>query len=153
GIARELKRALELYWSGRIREDQLEAVGQELRVRHVTAMASAGIDHVPSNDFSLYDHVLDTAVMVGAVPARYRAVEGALDRTVAMARGRQDLQRGLDLPALELTKWFDTNYHYIVPELEPGQRFERDPSKGLAAVSEARAAGVATRPVVVGPVT
>src|SRR5690606_37263929 len=113
---------------------------------------AAGMDHVPSNDFSLYDHVLDTAVMVGAVPRRYDVVSDPLGRYFAMARGFQDRARGVDVPALEMTKWFDTNYHFIVPELEADQSFRLDASKILAEVDEARAIGVETRPVIVGPV-
>jgi len=116
-------------------------------------MKDAGLDHIPTNDFSLYDHMLDAAVAFGVVPARYRGIRDPLARYFAMARGLQDRDAGLDVPALEMTKWFDTNYHYIVPELEPGQVFTLDASKVLAEVDEARSLGVEPRPVLVGPVT
>ncbi|AKT38342.1 5-methyltetrahydropteroyltriglutamate--homocysteine S-methyltransferase [Chondromyces crocatus] len=153
GVARELKKALESFWAKKSSAEALEGVASSLRRRHWEAMKSAGIDFVPSNDFSLYDHVLDAAVMVGAVPARYRGIEDRLMRYFAMARGLQDRGAGVDVPALEMTKWFDTNYHYIVPELEEGQAFQLDATKLLAELEEARALGVETRPVILGPVT
>ena len=132
GIARELKKALESHWSKSSPASELEATASTLRRRHWSAMRSLGIDQIPSNDFSLYDHVLDMAVCVGAVPDRYRAISEPLARYFAMARGLQDPALGIDLQALEMTKWFDTNYHYIVPELAADQRFELDPHKLLA---------------------
>lgn len=153
GVARELKKALESYWSKSSPATELEATASMLRRRHWSAMSSLGIDHIPSNDFSLYDHMLDMAIAVGAVPARYRAISDPLVRYFAMARGLQDRAAGVDVAALEMTKWFDTNYHYIVPELDAGQRFELDASKLVSELEEARALGVETRPVVVGPVT
>jgi 5-methyltetrahydropteroyltriglutamate--homocysteine methyltransferase len=116
-------------------------------------MKATGLDHIPSNDFSLYDHMLDMAVAVGAVPPRYRGISDPLARYFAMARGLQDRVAGLDVAALEMTKWFDTNYHYIVPELEPGQKFELDASKIVGEIEEARAIGIETRPVIPGPAT
>jgi 5-methyltetrahydropteroyltriglutamate--homocysteine methyltransferase len=153
GVGRELKRALESYWAKKSSPAVLEATAKMLRQRHWLSMHTAGIDHVPSNDFSLYDHVLDMAVTLGVVPERYRTIEDSFARYFAMARGAQDATKGLDLRALEMTKWFDTNYHYIVPELEAEQRFELAPSKILSEVGEARAVGVETRPVILGPVT
>src|SRR5262245_18591417 len=114
GVARELKRALEKFWSKKSSAEELSAVARELRARHWQAMRAAGLGQVPCNDFSLYDHVLDMAVMLGAVPERYRAIPDPLARYFAMARGAEDKSAALDLPALEMTKWFDTNYHYIV---------------------------------------
>ncbi|WP_394839267.1 5-methyltetrahydropteroyltriglutamate--homocysteine S-methyltransferase [Pendulispora rubella] len=153
GVARELKKALEDHWSKKLSSTALEAVASELRRRHWSAMKAAGLDHIPSNDFSLYDHMLDAAVSFGVVPARYRGIRDPLARYFAMARGLQDREAGLDVPALEMTKWFDTNYHYIVPELEPGQPFTLDTSKVLGEVDEARSLGIEPRPVLVGPVT
>ncbi len=153
GVTRELKKALESYWSRNSSVDELQAVAAELRRRHWSAMKRAGIDHIPSNDFSLYDHMLDMAVAVGAVPARYRAIADPSARYFAMARGLQDREIGVDVAALEMTKWFDTNYHYIVPEIEPGQTFMLDATKILAEIDEARSLGIETRPVVVGPVS
>ena len=153
GVARELKKALESYWSKKSSATDLEATARELRARHWRTMKAAGLDQVPGNDFSLYDHMLDMAFAVGAVPARYREIEAPLSRYFAMARGLQDPAASLDVPALEMTKWFDTNYHYIVPELEIAQVFTLDASKILAEIDEARALGVDVRPVIPGPVT
>jgi 5-methyltetrahydropteroyltriglutamate--homocysteine methyltransferase len=128
-------------------------VAANLRRRHWAAMKAKGIDSIPSNDFALYDHVLDAALCFGAVPQRYHAVVDPLSRAFAMARGVQDASAGLDVPALEMTKWFDTNYHYIVPELRADQAFALDASKILGEVAESRSIGIETRPVVLGPVT
>jgi 5-methyltetrahydropteroyltriglutamate--homocysteine methyltransferase len=152
GPRRELKRAVERYWAGRLDAAELAEAGRELRERTWTELAGAGLTSVPGNTFSLYDQVLDTAVMVDAVPPRFRRLGlTPLDTYFAMARGREDLA------PLEMTKWFDTNYHYIVPELSPGTVFapaggERD-DKPVAEYREAAALGVATRPVLLGPVT
>jgi len=116
-------------------------------------MKAAGIDHIPSNDSSLYDHVLDMAVAVGAVPRRYRSISDALTRYFAMARGHQDHESGLDVPALEMTKWFDTNYHYLVPEIEIDHAFELSPARILQEFDEAQELGIQPRPVLVGPIT
>jgi 5-methyltetrahydropteroyltriglutamate--homocysteine methyltransferase len=153
GAARELKKALESYWSRKIPASELEAAAAELRHRHWRAMRAQGIEQIPSNDFSLYDHMLDMAVCVGAVPARYRGIADPIARYFAMARGHQDAAAGLDVPALEMTKWFDTNYHYIVPELEAGQPFALDAAKILAEIDDARSLGIEPRPVIPGPVT
>jgi 5-methyltetrahydropteroyltriglutamate--homocysteine methyltransferase len=153
GASRELKKALESYWAGRLAADALHRTAAELRRRHWSVMKEAGIDHIPVGDFSLYDHVLDMAVAVGAVPPRYREIADPLVRYFAMARGRQDRQAGIDVPALEMTKWFDTNYHYLVPELETARQFSLDASKLLAELDEARSLGIEPRPVILGPVT
>jgi 5-methyltetrahydropteroyltriglutamate--homocysteine methyltransferase len=154
GPRRELKRATEAYWAGDLPADELLSAAAELRRRRLAELRAAGIDEIPSNDFSLYDHVLDTAWMLGAVPARHVAAapditssEGKLNRYFAMARGTSDVA------PLEMTKWFDTNYHYLVPELGPDTAFELDPTKPLTEFAEARDAGVLTRPVVLGPVS
>jgi 5-methyltetrahydropteroyltriglutamate--homocysteine methyltransferase len=152
-VARELKKALEAWWSGKTAASDLQQTAGELRRRHWSVMKQAGIDHIPIGDFSLYDHVLDMAVAVGAVPQRYHHIQDPLLRYFAMARGLQDRRTGIDVPALEMTKWFDTNYHYIVPELDPTQPFTLDLSKLLTELDEARALGVEARPVVLGPVT
>jgi len=153
GAARELKKVLEAFWAGKISADALEAAAKELRNRNWSSMKEAGIDQIPSNDFSLYDHMLDTTVLVGAVPGRYAEIGEPLTRYFAMARGLQSAPERLDLAALEMTKWFDTNYHFIVPEIELGQTFRLDATKILAELEEARALGIAPRPVLVGPVT
>lgn len=149
GPHRELKKAVEGYWAGRSDAATLHDTAAALRRANWQQLSDAGVTEVPTGDFSLYDHVLDTTVLVGAVPARHRAaVEAdALDGYFAMARGTQDLA------PLEMTKWFDTNYHYLVPELGPGTVFAADPAKQLAELREAVALGHAARPVLVGPVT
>ncbi|MBB4772115.1 5-methyltetrahydropteroyltriglutamate--homocysteine S-methyltransferase [Actinomadura livida] len=149
GARRELKFATEDYWAGRAGADALAQTGADLRAAVWTELRDAGLDAVPSNTFSFYDQVLDTSVLVDAVPDRYRHLTG-LDRYFAMARGVQDV------PPLEMTKWFDTNYHYIVPELGPDTRFrlaEGAAAKPLAEYREAKALGIETRPVLVGPLT
>src|SRR4051812_10559570 len=124
GRDRELKWALERHWRGELDAGALAAIARELRARHWELQAARSIGRIPSGDFSLYDHVLDTAVTLGAVPARFggpfdasNASADALAQYFTMARS------GADASALELTKWFDTNYHYLVPELEPDQQF------------------------------
>ncbi|TPG11774.1 5-methyltetrahydropteroyltriglutamate--homocysteine S-methyltransferase [Rhodanobacter glycinis] len=153
GLKRELKRALESHWRGAIGGETLLDTARLLRARHWRLAVDAGADVVPCNDFSLYDQVLDTAVLFDAIPARYRPVfsGSALDGYFAMARGHK--RDGHDLHALEMTKWFDTNYHYLVPELEAGQRFALACDKPLAEFIEARELGHRARPVLLGPVS
>lgn len=153
GANRELKVALEDYWGGRTPVDELNAVAARLRAEHWARQQRAGIDHIPSNDFSLYDQVLDTAVLVGAVPDAYRADDGRIDVDAYFTLARGGARRGEPLPAWEMTKWFDTNYHYLIPELAPGQRFELAGRKPLAEFHEAAALGYRTRPVVLGPLS
>jgi 5-methyltetrahydropteroyltriglutamate--homocysteine methyltransferase len=153
GAARELKRATEGYWSGKTTRDTLLATAAELRSRHWRLQREAGIDLPPSNDFSLYDRVLDTCALVGAVPARYgwSGPTVDLDTYFAMARGVQG--GGKDVTAMEMTKWFDTNYHYIVPEFAEDQQFRLSSTKPVAEFTEAKQLGITTTPVLVGPVT
>ena len=155
GPKRELKRALEDHWSGKASASELMATGAALRKASWQAQKEAGIQQIPSNDFSLYDHVLDTVAMVGAVPARYGFTGDTVDpRTYfAMARGLQDRASGVDLPAMEMTKWFDTNYHYIVPEFEAGQKFHLASNKPVEHYLEAKALDIRTRPILLGPVS
>jgi 5-methyltetrahydropteroyltriglutamate--homocysteine methyltransferase len=153
GAARELKRATEGYWSGKTTRATLLATGAELRSRHWRLQRDAGIDLPPSNDFSLYDRMLDTCALVGAVPPRY-GWNGAtvdLDTYFAMARGVQS--GGKDVTAMEMTKWFDTNYHYIVPEFAADQSFRLSSTKPVDEFTEARQLGISTKPVLIGPVT
>ncbi|WP_392897382.1 5-methyltetrahydropteroyltriglutamate--homocysteine S-methyltransferase [Streptomyces sp. LN699] len=149
GRNRELKKAIEGYWKGRVTADTLRETARDLRRANWAQLAEAGITEVPTGDFSYYDHVLDTTVMVGAIPARHRdAVEAnPLDGYFAMARGTQDVA------PLEMTKWFDTNYHYLVPELGPDTVFTADPARQVAELREALDLGHTARPVLVGPVT
>src|SRR5205809_877669 len=153
GAARELKRATEGYWSGKVSRAGLLQTGAELRAAHWRLQRHAGLDVIPSNDFSYYDRVLDACAMVGAVPARYGWSGGSvdLDTYFAMARGVQ--AAGRDVTAMELTKWLDTNYHYIVPEFEPGQAFRLSSTKAVDEFQEAKALGFDTKPVLIGPVT
>jgi len=153
GAARELKRATEGYWSGKVALDQLLETGAELRRRHWALQRDVGIDRIPVNDFSFYDRMLDTCALVGAVPPRYgwRGKEVDLDTYFAMARGSQ--RKGRDVTAMEMTKWFDTNYHYIVPELEQGQSFQLSSHKPMVEFQEAKALGIDATPVLIGPVT
>ncbi|KAB2589359.1 5-methyltetrahydropteroyltriglutamate--homocysteine S-methyltransferase [Streptomyces arboris] len=149
GQNRELKKAIEGYWKGRVDADTLRRTAAELRRGTWQQLAEAGVHEVPTGDFSYYDHVLDTSVMVGAVPERHREAvrTDALDGYFAMARGTQDVA------PLEMTKWFDTNYHYLVPELGPDAVFTADSAKQVAELKEALALGHTPRPVLVGPVT
>ncbi|MEE2060977.1 5-methyltetrahydropteroyltriglutamate--homocysteine S-methyltransferase [Rhodococcus artemisiae] len=147
GPNRELKKAVESYWGGKIDRDALEKVAADLRAGTWTAQHDAGLDSIPVNTFSFDDHVLDTAAMLGALPPRVSGIADDLDRYFAAARGNDDVA------PLEMTKWFDTNYHYLVPEIGPDTVFTLDASKVLGEVAEARALGVPARPVVVGPLT
>lgn len=130
GTHRGLKRAVEGYWDGDLSQDELRETAQTLRQRHWQAQKQAGIDHIPSNDFSFYDQVLDTAAMVGAVPERFGHPKGEavdLGTYFDMACGIQEKEADAGeagAHAMEMTKWFDTNYHYIVPELRADQTFE-----------------------------
>jgi len=153
GAARELKRATEGYWSGKTSRADLLATAAGLRARHWTLQRDAGLDLVPVNDFSLYDRMLDAGALVGAVPARYGWSGGDvdLDTYFAMARGVQG--KGRDVVAMEMTKWFDTNYHYLVPELEANQAFRLASQKPFDELAEAQKLGLAAKPVLIGPVT
>lgn len=171
GAKRELKQATEAYWKGSIDASSLLATGAALRARHWQLQRDAGISVIPSNDFSFYDQMLDMTATVGAIPPRFlagrqnqpthadksargameAAASGAgdleLDQIFAMARGTKAA------PAMEMTKWVDTNYHYIVPEFHRGQTFRRGSRKALNEFNEAKALGIQTRPVLIGPVT
>ncbi|SDY47687.1 methionine synthase (B12-independent) [Saccharopolyspora shandongensis] len=148
GPNRELKRALERYWSSRIGEAELRAVARELRAQTWRSLWDVGLDSVPGNTFSFYDQVLDTAVTFGAISPRFAKLGlGPLDTYFAMARGVAAE------PPLEMTKWFDTNYHYLVPEIGPGTRFSLADRTPVEQYREAVELGVTTRPVLVGPLT
>ncbi|GHO89777.1 hypothetical protein KSZ_77830 [Dictyobacter formicarum] len=126
GRQRELKKALEQFWSGRISEQDLLARAAILRQQHWQLQQELGLHHIPSNDFSLYDQVLDTIALVGAIPERFHWDGNQVDLSLyfAMARGMvHDQNQDEALPAMEMTKWFDTNYHYIVPEFQPSRLF------------------------------
>ena len=158
GAHRELKRAVEGYWNGDRSKQDLLAEGAELRERHWRKQDDLGLDFVPANDFSYYDQVLDTCAMVGAVPDRFPwdgdTVD--LDTYFAMARGLQekDLEgEGSGVQAMEMTKWFDTNYHYLVPEFASDTEFSLSSTKVIDEYEEAAALGIDTRPVLIGPVS
>lgn len=153
GPQRELKKAVEKYWKGEVDQSELEQLVAKLRQRHWRIQQSAGIDVIPSNDFSLYDHVLDTIAMLGCVPDRYQWSDKSIDLDLyfAMARGSQS--QGRDVVAMEMTKWFDTNYHYIVPEFNKNTKFRLTSLKIVNEYLEAKSLGIETRPVMLGPVS
>ncbi|HVI99680.1 MAG TPA: 5-methyltetrahydropteroyltriglutamate--homocysteine S-methyltransferase [Sphingomonas sp.] len=160
GPRRELKVALEKFWSGKIDRDALLTAAAGLRTAAWARQHALGADWLPCGDFSLYDHMLDMSAMLGAIPARYGAAPGEADLATyfAMARGTTGAEHGCghahaSLTACEMTKWFDTNYHYIVPELAAGQKLALGRLSVLDAYREAKAQGFETRPVIVGPVT
>jgi 5-methyltetrahydropteroyltriglutamate--homocysteine methyltransferase len=149
GSHRELKFALEGFWSGKSGEAELLDVARRLRAEHWKMQCEAGITTPPSNDFSLYDHVLDMAATLGVVPKRFAHRGGSLGLAAyfAMARGLAGA------PAMEMTKWFDTNYHYVVPEFEKGMKYELLSTKVIDEYREAKTLGIETRPVLLGPVS
>ncbi|PZR37623.1 MAG: 5-methyltetrahydropteroyltriglutamate--homocysteine S-methyltransferase [Azospira oryzae] len=156
GSHRELKKASESYWSGKSTFKNLLQVGKNIRHENWQLQKQAGIDLIPSNDFSFYDQVLDMSLTVGAIPERYHEVilnnaNSELDLYFAMARGYQ--KEGLDITAMEMTKWFDTNYHYIVPEFYNDQPFKLFSTKIIDEFYEARQTGILTKPVLLGPVS
>jgi 5-methyltetrahydropteroyltriglutamate--homocysteine methyltransferase len=166
GAARQLKRALENYWRGAETADDLQKTASELRRLNWLQQQSAGIELIPAGDFSFYDHVLDTIAMVGAVPQRFGwdGLKTDLPLYFAMARGKayDDASHAhaecehlgsAGVHAMEMTKWFDTNYHYIVPEFHEGQRFALSSTKVIDEFQEARALGIKTKPVLLGPLT
>jgi 5-methyltetrahydropteroyltriglutamate--homocysteine methyltransferase len=158
GAKRELKFALESYWKGASSREALQQLGAELRARHW--QDQAGLDLVPVGDFSFYDQVLDMSFTLGNLPERVQGFHGdALDNYFRVARGRSAQSAGEHadccggVAAGEMTKWFDTNYHYIVPEFTAATEFKLDAARLLAQVAEAKAQGVKAKPVIVGPVT
>lgn len=153
GPMRELKKAVEAYWKGKSSKDELLAVGKELRAQNWKLQKDAGLDHIPSNDFAYYDQILDLTTTLGLIPSRYKHDGGKidLDTYFAMARGAQ--KDGVDVTAMEMTKWYDTNYHYIVPEFEEGMTPKLSSTKIFDEYEEAKAHGIDTRPVIVGPAT
>ncbi|KAI9826456.1 MAG: methionine-synthesizing 5- methyltetrahydropteroyltriglutamate--homocysteine methyltransferase [Phylliscum demangeonii] len=159
GVNRDLKKAAEAYWAGTLSQDELLAEGKRLRMEHWQLQKKAGVDIIPSNDFSFYDQVLDHIQLFGAVPERYSTHELSLtDEFFAMGRGLQrpakDGAQAVDVPSLEMVKWFDSNYHYVKPTLQDNQRFKLQAHpKPIAEFLEAKEAGIITRPVLVGPVS
>lgn len=166
GPRRELKIALEKFWAGKIDEATLREAAAKIRADNWTRQRDLGVTVIPSNDFSLYDQMLDTSAMVGAIPKIYGWTGGpvSFETYFAMARGSQkdvgehsdcahSHDHGHGVPAQEMTKWFDTNYHYMVPEFAKDQTFALASTKAIDEYREAKALGIQTRPVLVGPVT
>ena len=153
GADRELKRALEGYWAGQLDRNELEATARDLRARHWRLQADAGLDFVTVGDFAFYDHVLETSALLGVVPARFAATgdDIDLDTLFRMARGRAPC--GCDAAAQEMSKWFDTNYHYLVPALTRDQEISLRSSRLFDQVEEARAQGHQVKAVLLGPLT
>jgi len=153
GANRELKKAVEGYWKKEISEAELHDTAKQIQLNNWKMQKDAGIDLIPSGDFSMYDQVLDTICMVGAVPQRYNKNQSFSELYFAMARGQQDKAKGINVPAMEMTKWFDTNYHYIVPEFERGQKFSAHAEKPVITYNLAKENGFETKPVIIGPIT
>ncbi|MCC9071900.1 5-methyltetrahydropteroyltriglutamate--homocysteine S-methyltransferase [Flavobacterium sp. F-65] len=154
GSNRELKKASELYWAGKISVEELLAVGKNIRQENWQLQAESGIDLIPSNDFSFYDQVLDLTLTLGAIPERYTdftRTNSSIDLYFAMARGSQKNEQ--DVVAMEMTKWFDTNYHYIVPEFTKNQKFTLFSEKIINEFKEANDLGITTKPVLIGPIS
>lgn len=154
GELRELKRSLEAYWAGQLSQQELLDTGKALRARHWDLQSKAGLDTVPVGDFAWYDQILEWSTLLGAVPARFGQADNApvsLDTLFRMARGRAP--SGRPAAACEMTKWFDTNYHYIVPEFTPGQSFRIARECLFEQVDEAQALGHKVKPVIPGPLT
>lgn len=153
GLRRELKKAQESYWAGNSTQEDLLAVGRELRARHWEQQQQAGVDLLPVGDFAWYDHVLTTSLLLGNVPARHQNQDGSVDLDTLFRIGRGRAPTGEPAAAAEMTKWFNTNYHYMVPEFTKGQQFRLSWTQILEEVDEALALGHKVKPVLLGPVT
>lgn len=157
GSHRELKKACEQYWAGKITLQDLFQAGRKIRLDNLQTQKNAGIDLIPTNDFSFYDHVLDLSLTLGAIPERFKVLLSQNNFTdqdlyFAMARGYQ--KNGFDIQAMEMTKWFDTNYHYIVPEFTKDQKFTLYSEKVINEFYEAKEyLGATPKPVLIGPVS
>lgn len=153
GLKRELKKAQESYWAGNSTQEELLNVGRELRARHWQQQQQAGVDLVPVGDFAWYDHVLTTSLLLGNVPERHQNADGSIDLDTLFRIGRGRAPTGTPAAAAEMTKWFNTNYHYMVPEFQQGQQFKLSWTQLLDEVDEALALGHKIKPVLLGPVT
>ncbi|MGM0462937.1 MAG: 5-methyltetrahydropteroyltriglutamate--homocysteine S-methyltransferase [Fibrobacterota bacterium] len=147
GENRELKKALEAFWAGKISRTDLENTARTVRIKNWQEQHRRGIGYISSNDFSFYDSMLDTAIMLNAIPGRFRAITDPIDRYFAMARGTESAT------AMEMTKWFNTNYHYIVPELDESITFSLNAEKIVSEYEEALSLGISTKITLVGPIT
>ncbi|KAB7898727.1 5-methyltetrahydropteroyltriglutamate--homocysteine S-methyltransferase [Rouxiella sp. S1S-2] len=153
GLRRELKKAQESYWAGSTTQEELLATGRELRARHWQQQQQAGVDLLPVGDFAWYDHVLTTSLLLGNVPARHQNDDGSVDLDTLFRLGRGRAPTGKPAAAAEMTKWFNTNYHYMVPEFTQGQQFKLTWTQLLDEVDEALALGHKVKPVLLGPLT
>ncbi|WP_145577534.1 5-methyltetrahydropteroyltriglutamate--homocysteine S-methyltransferase [Yersinia mollaretii] len=153
GLKRELKKAQESYWAGNSTQEELLNVGRELRARHWQQQQQAGVDLLPVGDFAWYDHVLTTSLLLGNVPERHQNADGSIDLDTLFRIGRGRAPTGTPAAAAEMTKWFNTNYHYMVPEFQQGQQFKLGWTQLLDEVDEALALGHKIKPVLLGPVT
>lgn len=153
GLKRELKKAQESYWAGNSTQEELLNVGRELRARHWQQQQQAGVDLVPVGDFAWYDHVLTTSLLLGNVLERHQNADGSIDLDTLFRIGRGRAPTGTPAAAAEMTKWFNTNYHYMVPEFQQGQQFKLGWTQLLDEVDEALALGHKIKPVLLGPVT
>ena len=155
GADRELKKSLEAFWQGKITADELENTSQQLRKRHWQLQADAGIDLIPVGDFSNYDQVLDMSCLLGVIPPRFKSHTPSqrVDNTTYFAMARGEQRNGEAIAACEMTKWFDTNYHYLVPEIHKDQTFELSFNKLFNEIEEAKALGINAKPVLIGPIT
>ena len=153
GQNRELKKIIEAYWKGAASLDEVRGTAEELRAKHWKLQAQAGVDLIPSNDFSYYDQMLDTAILLNVIPQRYKrlAFTNPEETLFAMGRGYQG-DKG-DVTALPMKKWFTTNYHYIVPEIEESTEIRLNGTKPFDEFNEAKARGILTKPVLIGPYT
>jgi len=154
GANRELKKSLEKYWHGKIHVEELKLTARKIRQENWEIQQLSGIDFIPSNDFSFYDQVLDASITYGCIPERYSEIKkdtSEIDLYFAMAKGLQ--KDGYDVTAMEMTKWFDTNYHYIVPEFTKNQSFQLNSIKAVDEYKEAMSLGIRTKPVLISPFT
>ncbi|KAI9001072.1 cobalamin-independent methionine synthase [Trametes punicea] len=152
GANREVKKAVEAYWSGKLSADELTKAAADVKKASWTSLKERGVNLIPSGDFTLYDHVLDHSAAFNAIPKRYLGKGlSPLDVYFAMGRGRQ--AEGVDVPACEMKKWFDSNYHFVVPEFSEETEFKLNFNKALEEYREAKDLGIETRPVLIGPIT
>ena len=153
GIQREMKKAVEAYWHGKIDATELHQVGQQLRKTHWDLQAKAGLNYLPAGDFAWYDHVLNVSALFGIIPKRFQQNAGEVDLDTIFCMARGQAPNGLEAPACEMTKWFDTNYHYIVPEFTKDQDFKITVATFFTEIEAALRAGYQVKPVIVGPLS
>ena len=153
GQNRELKKIIEAYWKGAASLDEVRGTAKELRAKHWKLQAQAGVDLIPSNDFSYYDQMLDTAILLNVIPQRYKRLAFTNPEETLFAMGRGYQGDNGDVTALPMKKWFTTNYHYIVPEIEESTEIRLNGTKPFDEFNEAKARGILTKPVLIGPYT